>query len=231
MENKPAAVVFDVLGTLFSLASLRPRLKAAGLPEEALDLWFATFQRDGASLAAMGDHRSFREVAESALVGLIERRGGPVDRAAVDAALDGFRALEPHPDVPYAFAELRKQRVRIAFLTNGTADNTAAVLDRAGLGAYVERVISIEEVQRWKPHPRTYAHAAEVLGLPPRGIAFVAAHAWDVHGAQQAGMVGAFVRRAIPWASSMGLPDVQGESLPEVCALLLRGARLERRAA
>jgi 2-haloacid dehalogenase len=170
-------------------------------------------------------------VAGSALAGLIERRGGPVDRAAVDTVLDGFSALEIHPDVPYAFAALRRERVRIAALTNGTADSTTAVLDRAGVGEYVERVITIEEVQRWKPHPRVYEHAAEVLGLPPRGIALVAAHAWDVHGAQQAGMVGAFVRRAIPWARSMGLPDVQGATLPEVCELLIRGARLERRAA
>jgi hypothetical protein len=36
MRRRPTAVVFDVVETLFSLEPLRDRLRAAGLPGEAL---------------------------------------------------------------------------------------------------------------------------------------------------------------------------------------------------
>ncbi len=40
-NHRPAVVAFDVIETLFSRESLRPRLGAIGLPAHSLEAWFA----------------------------------------------------------------------------------------------------------------------------------------------------------------------------------------------
>jgi hypothetical protein len=53
-------------------------------------------------------------------------------------------------------------------------------------------------VQRWKPWAIVYRYAAEVLGVDPADLAFVAAHPWDTHGAKRAGLRTAYVSRRAP---------------------------------
>jgi 2-haloacid dehalogenase len=99
MHPRPTAAVFDVMGTIFSLEALRPRLVSAGLAGETLELWFASFQRDGASLAAMGDYRAFYDVAASALAGILEERGRRADPATVERVMRGFAEVDVFDDL------------------------------------------------------------------------------------------------------------------------------------
>jgi 2-haloacid dehalogenase len=68
-------------------------------------------------------------------------------------------------------------------------------LERAGLDGYVEQVVSVEAVRRWKPAPEPYQHAAAACGVAPGRMALVAAHAWDIHGARRAGLLTSWVSR------------------------------------
>jgi 2-haloacid dehalogenase len=93
---------------------------------------------------------------------------------------------------------------------------------RARLQNYVERMISIDEVKRWKPNKAVYLHAAQVAGVDPGRLALVAAHAWDVHGAKQAGLMGAWVKRQdAQYHAAMAQPDVRADSLIEAVEALL----------
>jgi 2-haloacid dehalogenase len=56
-----------------------------------------------------------------------------------------------------------------------------------------DRVISVAEANSFKPHRVTYTKAAEILGLEPSWILFVANHAFDCIGAKSAGMRTAFI--------------------------------------
>src|SRR5919204_568387 len=81
----------------------------------------------------------------------------------------------------------------------------------------LERVISIDEVRRWKPNHEVYLHAARTLGVEPSRLALIAAHAWDVHGAKQAGLIGAWVKRQDKvYHGALQPPDVQGSSMTTV---------------
>ena len=62
MASGPAAVVFDIFGTLFSLEPLAERLERAGLPRSSLDLLFARTLRDAFALEVAGDFHKFRDV-------------------------------------------------------------------------------------------------------------------------------------------------------------------------
>lgn len=187
MSARPRVVAFDIVETTFSLDSLRPRLEAQGIPGASLETWFARILRDAFALAATDTYAGFREIAAPNLAEVAREHGRDLGKAGLDAVLDGFGQLDPHPDAAEAFGILRSADVRVAALSNGAAETTQALFQRAGLASAVERVISVAEIRQWKPRRGLYLHAAEVLGVAPAELALVATHAWDVHGAKCAG--------------------------------------------
>jgi 2-haloacid dehalogenase len=219
MPVRPAAVAFDVIETLMPLEPLRERFTAAGLPPHLMEQWFTRTLRDGIALAATGDYAPFGEVAAQALRIV---SGCQVDEAGIAHVLAGLSELPAHPDVLPAARILAGAGIRLACLTNGSAALTRAFVQRAGLGGYVERVISAEEAGTWKPPAAVYRHAARVLGVAPERLALVAAHAWDCHGASRAGLITGWVSRLEhEYSAIFAAPDITGRDLTEVAHGLL----------
>ena len=96
------------------------------------------------------------------------------------------------------------------------------MFQNAGLGSFVERYISIDEVKHWKPARAVYLHAAKTLDVDLAEVALMAAHDWDVHGTKNAGLITGFVaRKGQRFSSAMQEPDVGDASLEEVVKSLL----------
>ena len=184
------AVVFDVNETLTDMSPLGHRFTEVGLAAHTMDAWFAGVLRDGFALTALGQFRSFGEIAAGNLRGVL-------DDAQVTHVLDGFSRLDTHPDVPEALPVLAAAGLRLVTLTNGSVGMSEPAFARAGVLDLLEHRLSVEDVRCWKPAPAPYQHAARVCGLPTDTLAMVAVHPWDVHGAQQAGMVGVWVNRTV----------------------------------
>ncbi len=216
MAARPRVVAFDIVETTFSLESLRPRLSAQGIPATSLEMWFACILRDAFALAATDTYAGFREIAAATLAEVAREHGRELSKAGLDAVLDGFGQLDPHPDAAEAFRILRSADVRVAALSNGAAETTQALLQRSGLASQVERVISVAAIRQWKPRRGLYLHATEALGVEPAELALVATHAWDVHGAKCAGLLTGFVARGQGFPATMATPDIVGQSLAEV---------------
>jgi 2-haloacid dehalogenase len=144
-----------------------------------MEQWFTRTLRDGIALAATRDYAPFGEVAAQAprIVS-----GCQADEAGIAHVLAGLSELPAHPAVLPAARILAGAGIRLPCLTNGSAALTRAFVQRAGLGGYVERVISVEEAGTWKPSAAVYRHTARVLGVAPERLALVAEHAWDCHG-------------------------------------------------
>ena len=222
MKIRPKAVAFDVIETLFALEPMRARFRSLGLPDGALEVWFAQLLRNAFALDATGVYKPFGEVARGTLEVLLAEYKSPATVPALDRALSSFQELPAHDDVAPAFQRLRDGAVRIVTLSNGSAETTRQLLQCARLDRFVERVISIDEVRRWKPAREVYLHAAKVAGVAPDELALVAAHAWDIHGANQAGLSTGWVSRLEKrFHPAMSPPDVTGSTLVEVSERLL----------
>ncbi len=222
MPTRPKIVALDVVETVFALESLAGRVRAAGLPDGALELFFAQMLRDAFALEGSGVYKPFREIAAGSLAVVMANHGVPASQEAIAGVLAGFGELAPHPDVEPALDRLRASGMRVMALTNGAAETTRRLFSRARLDSYLERVVSIDEVQRWKPSREVYLHAARAAGVAPEQMALVAGHAWDVHGAKRAGLCAAWVRRQdAQYHPAMDPPDVQGETLLDVASALL----------
>jgi len=82
-------------------------------------------------------------------------------------------------------------------------------------------VISVAEAGYFKPHWKTYAKAAEIIGQDPSSILFVANHAFDCIGAKSYGMRTAFIdRRKRPFGQTPHQPDLVVADFAELAAVL-----------
>lgn len=224
--NRPHVVAFDVIETLFSLETLKPRFTDTGLPGHRLETWFARLLRDAFALDMSGVYKPFREVASATLASMLGQEPGGDVREKIDHVIGGFAELDAHADVTPAMSALRDAGIRIATLTNGSAEVTSALLERAGARHFVDKVISIDEIEHWKPHPAPYLHCARTLEVEPDRLALVAAHPWDIQGAQRCGLITGYVARdGKNFVSVMEAPDVQGTTLAEVVAKLIDADR------
>jgi 2-haloacid dehalogenase len=211
-------VLFDVVETVFSLEPVRDRLRAHGCDGSLLETFFARLLRDAFALGCCGHYRPFAALADSALAAVAPE----LSEAARGDVKGAFRRLPAHDDARPAFEALRDAGVRVGALSNGAAEVTTELLESAGLAGLVERVFSVDEVGVWKPRPEPYRHAVDELGVAPEAAALVAVHAWDTHGARQAGLVTGWASRLEGRLSPVfDAPDVVGDDLVEVVVGLL----------
>ena len=216
MAGQVQVVVFDVNETLSDMTPLRERFTAAGAPGTLLETWFAGTLRDGFALAAAGSAASFPLVAAGAMrsvLALEPQLSQPIDDI-VASVLAGFQELVLHPDVADGMRLLADAGVRLVTLTNGSAALAAKLFDAAGIAELVERRLSVDDAGRWKPHPQSYAYAAQQCGVPLEAMCMVAVHPWDTEGAKRAGMHSAWLNRSgVPYPEAFLPPDVTGPDL------------------
>ncbi len=209
MTSSRSVIVFDVNETLSDMAPLGRRFADLGAPAPLAPLWFASVLRDAFALTAAGGSERFAVVADAQVRAVLH--GLAIDReadAAVAHVLEGFAALDVHPDVVDGVQALRAAGFRLATLSNGAAQVAETLLARAGIRGHFERVLSVEDAGVWKPAPGSYHYAARELGVDPAQIVLVAVHPWDVDGAARAGCGCAFLNRsAAPYPGYLRAPN------------------------
>ena len=79
---------------------------------------------------------------------------------------------------------------------------------------YFYNIYSVDAVQRAKPFPEIYQHAANKEGCTPKQIAMIASHDWDILGAKQAGFrTGYIFRKQMPLNPLYPTADAVGSEL------------------
>jgi len=82
---------------------------------------------------------------------------------------------------------MKAQGLRIAVVTNKPAEFTAPLLERIGLRAYFDAVVSGDSVARKKPDPDPMLHACALLGVQPAEAVVVGDSMNDASAAKAAG--------------------------------------------
>ena len=215
-------IVFDVNETLLDLGALDPVFARifgdGGVRRE----WFTQLLQSALVATVTDAYSDFGAVGMAALEMIGARRGMTVGEAEREAVRDGMRHLPAHAEARAGLERLRAAGLRLAALTNSTAEVAEAQLSNAGLRDLFERALSADAVHRLKPAPEPYRMAAERLGVPIGQVRLVAAHAWDVAGAQRAGCAAAFVARPGQVLDPLiPVPDIIGADLSVVADRIL----------
>ena len=193
------AFVFDAYGTLFdvhSVAALAETL-APGRGAELSRLWRAK-QLEYTWLASLMQgpahpREDFTRVTAQALAYAVEAQVLPLGADDQQRLCAAYTALAAFPETLPALHALAGRPRWI--LTNGTAAAIAPLLRHNGLERAIDGVLSVDEVDVYKPAPRVYALACERLDLPAERIGFVSANCWDAIGARVYGFTAFWINR------------------------------------
>lgn len=200
-EPEIDAIVFDVLGTLVDepagiragIRTLDPSLDDSGI-EQLLSLWQRHIDREQRRVLDGCRPYLTSDVLDREAARLVADAAGVDDPAAVAAlALSGTR-VPPWPDSVAALS-LLAERYPLIGLSN--ASRTALLGLNAHAGLRWHQALSAEDARTYKPDPAVYQLAVTVSGRPPERLLMVAAHAWDLRGAQDLGLRTAYVARPV----------------------------------
>jgi 2-haloacid dehalogenase len=123
---------------------------------------------------------------------LLAEHGVHLDEDARAEAVRAWHRLPPWPDTIPGLSALR-ERYTLAALSNGGFALLTHLAKTAALP--FDCILSAELARAYKPDPRPYRTAADLLDVEPAQVLMVAAHTWDLDGARAAGLRTAFVER------------------------------------
>ncbi|MCG8422548.1 MAG: haloacid dehalogenase type II [Proteobacteria bacterium] len=217
--HKPKLLIFDVNETLLDMQPLRASVgKALGGREELLPLWFSTMLHYSLVETLTDNYHAFGEIGTAALMMVADTRGIALDYEQAKAAIvTPLRSLPPHPDVVQGLRTLEESGFRLVSLTNSSHKGVETQFKNAGLTDFFEKRYSVEDIKKYKPHPATYRLVVDDLDVKPEEALMVAAHAWDLAGAKNAGLRTAFITRpGKPLYPNVDKPDFVVKDLQDL---------------
>ncbi len=218
----PRVIVFDLIGTLLDLQAMDPHFERFFGDAAVRKEWFTQTLLLAMSALITNAYEDFGVQADTALE--ITARHYKVSMLGEEKnlILNTLRKLRSFPEVAKSLQHLRDGGLRLAALTNSTAQFAEAQLTNAGLRDRFEQVISTDEIRCFKPSPEVYHLAARRMGVEPEQIRLVSAYDWDVTGALRAGCAAAFISRPGQAMNPFGpQPDVRGTDLGDVAEKIL----------
>ena len=192
---KPKLLIFDVNETLLDLKPLARRVNASLSSDLAFELWFSALLHYSLVETISGNHEDFSQIAEATFKMTAAKFKKVIAEEEIKSILGMIKKLQPHRDVIEALAKLKKSGYILVALTNGNATVAKEQISNAELEQFFERVFSVDEVQAFKPSLKPYSYVLKTMKFKTQEAVLIAAHGWDITGAQRAGLKTAFIAR------------------------------------
>ncbi|MEH6823150.1 MAG: haloacid dehalogenase type II [Motiliproteus sp.] len=189
---------FDVFGTLvdpLQMVHLLEQVLGPDCAPTVARVWREkqleyTFRR-----GLMGAWQNFTVCTEQALSYALVASGVELDDPQRQRLMAGYEQLAPFADVVPALQRLQKTGCATAAFSNGTAAHVRQILANAEVLSLLQQVVSVDELQTFKPDPRLYHHLSTRLGTELQQTWLISSNPFDVIGAKHAGIRAAWVRR------------------------------------
>jgi 2-haloacid dehalogenase len=195
---KLTAIAFDAYGTLFDVFSVTSLCEALfpGRGSALAHLWRAKQLQYSLLRSLMGKFRDFWQLTGEGLVYAARSLELELTDVKREALMDGYLRLASFPDVRPGLEALKAKGLQLAILSNGAPAMLQAAVDDAGLGQWLDEIISVNDIEVFKPSPLVYRLIGQRLEVPANQIGFVSSNSWDVHGAGAAGLYTFWIQRS-----------------------------------
>ncbi len=204
--------IFDVDGVLTNTSESHYRAWQRLADEEQLPFdrkaneALRGVSRRSSLLKIIGD----RHYSESELQDMMERKNRYY--------LEEIQSITPQDMLPGAIEflqELRQAKMKIAI--GSASKNARTVIDRLGIGAFIDAIADGDSVQRPKPAPDIFLCAATQLGLAPANCVVIEDAAVGIEAAIAAGMwsIGIGPQERVG-AANIVFPDLDGVRLSDL---------------
>jgi 2-haloacid dehalogenase len=206
--------VFDINETMLDLSPLDEVFAEHTGAPQLRTRWFDLLIRAALATTAVGEYRDFAQLGGASARVVAQAHGTPLDDAAIAHLGAAIRTLPAHPDTSAALTALRERGQRVVALANSPQAVVDTQLRHAGIAPLLHAVYSVERAGMLKPAPAAYRMVLQAEAVSAEQAVMVAAHDWDIAGAQAVGMRTAFVARGdrlpLPgWPA----PDLTGPDL------------------
>ena len=164
---KPDWLTFDCYGTLIQwdegLLAAMDRILGASADRVDRAAFITTFDRHEHRLEVERPHRPFRDVSALALEEAMRDVGLPFAAADAEVLTSSISRMPPFPEVVATLKRLKGAGFRLAIISN--TDDAIIAGNVAQLGGVIDRVITAEQAQAYKPSRQTFEHAWRELGI------------------------------------------------------------------
>ena len=206
------ACLFDAYGTLLDIASATNRLvetnKYPSLcvkAEQLTEIWRTRQLHYSWLRSLMGSYDHFWQLTQDGLDFALEATRLAGDEALRADLLALYRQIEAYEDGRHVLAMMSRQKMPCGILSNGNQSMLDEAVQNAGLASYLDKVLSVEKLQIFKPAPVIYQFGCDAFNAKPDEILFFSSNGWDIGGAA------AFGYQTI-WVNRFGQPQ---EYLPQ----------------
>ena len=165
-------------------------------------------------------HSGYLETCRRAFVYCLKKHNVSYTTEGVQEFMKVYMDLQPYADAIEGLRSLGGQYKLVA-LSNGEQWYLEKLLG-GNVPVEFDAIISVDQVGAFKPAPGIYRKAVQRLGCEPGEIMMVAAHAFDILGAQACGFKAAYVNRyRLPTEDSEYQPDIIVDDFVELAERLL----------
>ncbi len=223
-------LAFDIFGTVMDLTGsltgpVEEFLAAHGskMPGEAFYADWCDRQRieQYQDTLLMLGHNGYLETCRRAFVYCLKKHEVSYTDKAVRDFMEAYKRLQPFDDAIEGLRML-SSRYKLVALSNGEQWYLEELLGN-NVPITFDAIISVDQVGAFKPSPGIYRKAVQRLGCEPGEIMMVAAHSFDILGAQACGFRAAYVDRyGLPTEISEYQPDIIVDDFVELASRLLK---------
>ena len=189
------AIIFDAYGTLFDVNSAAEKCKdKIGDKWESFANFWRTTQLEYTWLRSlMNRHKDFWEITEESLDKSMKTF--QINPSMKDELLNLYKILSPFEEVHETLKVLKKKKLKLAILSNGTPSLLNELVKRNNLEDLFDDIFSIEEVGIYKPNFKVYDMPIKKYKIKKNEIVFLSANTWDVSGGGNYGYQAIWVNR------------------------------------
>ena len=222
-------LAFDVYGTLIDTAGVTGALETL-VGDDARrfsEQWRQKQLEYTFRYGLMGHYRDFRICTRQALDYCCAQRQADLSPDARDYLMAQYLTLPAFDDVVEGLDRLSRAGVNMYAFSNGVPDDLEQLLGHAGIRAFFDGVVSVDEVATFKPDPAVYRHFLKRTRATASQSWLISGNAFDICGACAVGMRTLWLRRNPetvfdPWELT---PDREATSFTEMAALFTGAGR------
>ncbi|MBT8410418.1 MAG: haloacid dehalogenase type II [Octadecabacter sp.] len=193
--------IFDAYGTLFDVDAAAREVASQPGQAQLAAVWgtlsqdWRRKQLEYSWLRAIGGrHIPFWQVTQDALDWAMENNGLH-DNALRAKLLAVYKECPAFPEVDAMLKAVKDKGMNVAILSNGSPDMLVAAVRSAGIGEYLDDVLTVEEVHIYKPHRLVYDLVYDRFAVPQTEVLFASSNGWDAAGAAGYGFGTVWVNR------------------------------------
>jgi 2-haloacid dehalogenase len=191
-------LAFDVYGTLIDTDGVRAALEkwVGDRSSSFARLWREKQLEYAFRRGLMQEYRAFSVCTRDALEYACLSHGLTLDRDARQELMAVYRVLPAFGDAGPALQALQAAGCRIYAFSNGEAEAVRSLLRNASLERFFLDIVSVDEVETFKPSPAVYRHFLRRSGARGSEAWLISSNPFDVIGGLASGLRAAWVRRS-----------------------------------